>query len=248
MVVVHGEFDGNLINVNCGSTNPQKIQKLIVENKANVGFAYDGDGDRVIVVDEKGEVLNGDHLLAIIASNMINSSRLLKPTVVGTVLTNQGLEIIFNKLGVNLLRVDVGDRNIVQALKNQQLLLGGERSGHLVIMDKSVTGDGIITSLELLNALISSGTPLSKLKTLLNEYPQGEINHRTVKKHEILHNPKLQEHVEEINKELGIKGRIVIRASGTEPMIRVMVEAKENEVIKPIINRMMSKILEIEEE
>ncbi|MBT9130337.1 MAG: Phosphoglucosamine mutase [candidate division WS2 bacterium] len=248
VVVVHGEFDGNLINVNCGSTNPQKIQKLIVENKANVGFAYDGDGDRVIVVDEKGEVLNGDHLLAIIASNMINSSRLLKPTVVGTVLTNQGLEIIFNKLGVNLLRVDVGDRNIVQALKNQQLLLGGERSGHLVIMDKSVTGDGIITSLELLNALISSGTPLSKLKTLLNEYPQGEINHRTVKKHEILHNPKLQEHVEEINKELGIKGRIVIRASGTEPMIRVMVEAKENEVIKPIINRMMSKILEIEEE
>ncbi|MBT9164232.1 MAG: Phosphoglucosamine mutase [candidate division WS2 bacterium] len=248
VVVVHGEFNGNLINVNCGSTNPQKMQKVIIENNADVGFAFDGDGDRVIVVDEKGEVLNGDHLLAIIASNMINSSRLANPTVVGTVLTNQGLEVIFNKLGVNLIRVDVGDRNIVQTLRNKQLLLGGERSGHLVIMDKSSTGDGIITSLELLNALSSSGTPLSKLKTILNEYPQGEINHRTSKKHELLRNPKLQEYVEEINKELGVRGRIVIRASGTEPMIRVMVEAKENEVINPIINKIMSRILEIEEE
>lgn len=248
VTVVHGEFNGNLINVNCGSTNPQKIQKVIIENNADVGFAFDGDGDRVIVVDEKGDVLNGDHLLAIIASNMINSCRLPGSTVVGTILSNQGLEEIFNRLGVNLLRVDVGDRNIVQTLRNKQLILGGERSGHLVIMDKSTTGDGIITSLELLDALSSSGTPLSKLKTILSEFPQGEINHHTTKKHEILRNPKLQEYVEEINKELGVRGRIIIRASGTEPMIRVMVEAKENDVIKPIINRMMSKILEIEEE
>lgn len=246
--VLHGEFNGNLINVKCGSTDPYKMQKVIKEINADVGFAFDGDGDRVIAVDEQGEVLNGDHLLAMIATNLVNSYRLTSPTVVGTVLTNQGLEVLLEKLGLKLLRVDVGDRNILKTLKNNQLLLGGERSGHIIIMDKAPTGDGIITSLELLNALLESRTSLAKLKTILQEYPQKEINHRTQRKHELLKNPKLQECLEEVNNELGNKGRVIIRASGTEPMIRVMVEAKEEEVIKPIIDKVMSKILEIEED
>ncbi len=247
VVTLHGEPDGNLINVDCGSTYPGKLQEFVMELNADIGLAYDGDGDRVIAIDEKGEIVNGDQILGIMANSFLKEGRMKEPVVVGTILTNQRLEYFLSELGGKLIRVDVGDRNIIHAMNKNELILGGERSGHIIFRDRSPSGDGIITSLEILSLMKKESASLYNLKTIFEEYPQIEKNIPSKKKHELLSHPLLIEKLNLLNESFGKQGRIVVRASGTEPVVRVMVEFKERETAQRIINEITDLIIKTEE-
>lgn len=247
IITIHGEPDGNYINVECGSTNPHKLQRIVKELKADIGIAYDGDGDRAIFIDQKGELVNGDQVLAILSSSFMKNKRLEVPIVVGTVLTNEGLNQYLTKLGGKLIRVDVGDKNISYELGKQNLILGGERSGHIIIRDRSPTGDGIITSLEILNLMKTDNVSLFDLKSAYEEFPQYEKNIPSKRKFELTNHPLLKEKVNSLNELYKYEGRAIVRASGTEPVIRIMVEFKDRNLAELIIKELVNLIYQIEE-
>lgn len=226
VVPLNATPNGLNINLECGSTRPAVLQTAVIDEAADLGIAFDGDGDRVIMVDHKGEVVDGDELLFIIAQDRLRHGHLSK-AVVGTSMSNLGLEVALNKLGIVLHRVQVGDRYIMDRLQADNLMLGGEGSGHIICLDRTTTGDGVISALQVLAAMAKTGHNLHTLKTPMHKYPQCMINVPMARRIELNQCPAIQGAVQDAEMQLGNTGRVLLRPSGTEPLMRIMVEGDE---------------------
>ncbi|MER2533439.1 MAG: phosphoglucosamine mutase [Candidatus Competibacter sp.] len=222
--------DGLNINQDCGSTKPAVLRETVVEQGADLGIAFDGDGDRVIMVDHRGEVLDGDELMFIIARDRLRTGSHFN-AVVGTLMTNLGLELALRALGLDLYRVKVGDRYVMERLLAEKLILGGENSGHIICLDRTSTGDGIISALQVLAAMLHSGKTLHDLKAGMSKYPQVLINVSVTGSVDLRRSP-IQEAIKAVESQLGDHGRVLLRPSGTEPVVRVMVEGADAGVVE----------------
>ncbi len=231
VITIGVEPDGLNINENCGSTSPEQIQRAVLEHKADLGVALDGDGDRLIMVDHKGEVVDGDELLFIIATARMGRPG-FKKGVVGTVMSNLGLEIALKERGIELHRAAVGDRYVMELLKQGDWMLGGEPSGHIICLDHTTTGDGIVAALQVLAAVVETGRSLYELKSEMEKCPQALINVRTEQKFDFSNSAIVTRALKEVESRLGGAGRILLRASGTEPVIRVMVEGRDGGMVQ----------------
>lgn len=224
--------DGENINKDCGALYPDHLSRHVKEEGADLGIALDGDGDRVIFCDEKGEVLDGDKILAILASDMMKENRLNNNTIVATIMSNMALDDFIESRGGKVVRVPVGDRYVVDELRKSSLNLGGEQSGHIVMLDYTTTGDGVIAALRVLKAMISEKTPLSELAKIITPFPQRLFSLNVKEKKDFLSINPIKRVIEEAEKELlTSKGRINVRYSGTEPKIRVMLECRDEVII-----------------
>ncbi|EKE01395.1 MAG: hypothetical protein ACD_21C00146G0004 [uncultured bacterium] len=225
--------DGFNINERCGSTYPQVLAKRVLAEEANLGIAFDGDGDRVVMVDHKGEIVDGDELLFIIAKHGFTNGT-LQGGIVGTMMSNLGLETSLCNLGIDFKRSRVGDRYVIEALRENNWMLGGESSGHIAHLGITTTGDGIVSSLQVLNAVCHSGKSLYELKSEMTKYPQVLVNVKCDNPRKFANNPEIEGAVVRITEFLGGRGRVLLRPSGTEPVIRVMVEGEDVEFISKI--------------
>lgn len=226
--------NGLNINLNCGSTNPALLQKTVKERKALVGLAFDGDGDRLIAVDELGNIVDGDAILAICASYFKEKNLLPHDTIVVTVMSNGGLEIAGEKHGFKVVRTKVGDRYVLEEMQRGGYALGGEQSGHIIFSDYLPTGDGLLTSLMLLRVMQEREKPLSMLAGIIQRLPQKLVNCKVKEKDGWEKNPRINEAIKMAEKRLGKRGRILVRASGTEPLIRIMLEGESQSLIDEI--------------
>lgn len=217
--------NGLNINLDCGSTQLTGLQALVREQRADLGIAFDGDGDRVMMVDDRGEVLDGDDLLFIIARDRLRSGSRFH-AVVGTLMSNLGLELALRGLGLDLRRAKVGDRYVMEGLLAENLILGGENSGHIICLDRTTTGDGIVSALQVLAAMLQSGKSLRDLRVGMSKYPQILINVAVTGAVD-LRRPLIQQAVRAVENTLGQQGRVLLRPSGTEPLVRVMVEGAD---------------------
>jgi phosphoglucosamine mutase len=242
LTVAHDEPDGTNINTQCGSTYPQEIQRIVRESGAKVGISHDGDADRVLLCDEKGEIVDGDEILAIAATNLLRAGRLRQDTLVATVMSNFGLDETVNAAGGKVIRTKVGDRYVIEEMLQRNLNLGGEQSGHMIFRDFTTTGDGIVSALQILRIMHETGEPLSKLKTCLKKYPQAQRNLKVKSKPPIEELSEVVRLRDEIERELAGKGRVLLRYSGTEPKIRLLIEGREFEQIDKHANRMADAI------
>ncbi|MEO1419606.1 MAG: phosphoglucosamine mutase [Pseudomonadota bacterium] len=223
--------NGKNINDGCGSTQPQLLQQMVVAVGADLGIALDGDGDRVLMVDHQGNIVDGDQLIYIVAMGRQRKGELVGP-VVGTVMSNLGLERKLGEHGVDFVRAQVGDRYVMSALREQRGIIGGESSGHIICLDKATTGDGIVSSLQLLQIVAESGKTLAELAADMPIYPQVLVNVRVAQRMNLEEDSRIQGAKAEIERRLGERGRVVLRASGTEPVIRVMVEGVDKQEVR----------------
>ena len=223
--------DGTNINAGCGSLYPQIIQDKVRELRADIGIALDGDADRVIVCDEFGREVDGDHIMAICAMDMLKHKKLRKNTLVTTVMSNMGLDIAIRNAGGRVVKTAVGDRYVVEEMRKGGYNLGGEQSGHMIFLDHNTTGDGTLSALQLLAVMRRSGKPLSELSQCMVALPQVLLNVRVSERKDIMTIPEIEQRVREIEGLLGDEGRIFIRYSGTEPLLRVMIEGKDSHEI-----------------
>jgi phosphoglucosamine mutase len=242
VTVAHNEPNGTNINAQCGSIYPEEIQRLVKETGADVGITHDGDADRVLLCDENGEIVDGDEILAIASIDLLRSGRLEQNTVVATVMSNFGLDETLTAEAGKVLRTKVGDRYVIEEMMKQKLNLGGEQSGHVIFRDFTTTGDGIISALQILRIMHQTGQPLSKLKTCLKKYPQAQRNLLVKEKPPLAELPAVMKLVNEAEKELSGKGRVLLRYSGTEPKIRLLIEGRELEKIDKQANRIAEAI------
>ena len=231
VITIGAEPNGLNINEECGATQPDKLVAAVLANQADIGIALDGDGDRLVMVDHKGEIVDGDELIYIIAKAKLEAGLMSGP-VVGTLMTNLGMEHGLKRLGINLLRAKVGDRYVLEMMCEHNGILGGENSGHIICLDKTTTGDGIIAALQVMAEMHDSGKSLHELKSGMQKYPQILINIKTTKKVDIDTDVAIQKAVSAIEEKLGDTGRVLLRASGTEPLIRVMVEGEQADLVK----------------
>ncbi len=223
--------DGLNINLDCGSTQPEQLQKTVREHAADAGVALDGDGDRVIMVDSRGELVDGDELLFIIARSRREQGK-LNGSVVGTLMSNLGLEHALQAHGIAFERARVGDRYVLERLQQTGGMLGGESSGHIICLDRTTTGDGIVAALQVLATMIMGGKPLHELKAGMKKYPQYMINVPVGKSMNLEAAPGVQEAVRSAERRLSGRGRVLLRASGTEPVVRVMVEGEDEQTVR----------------
>lgn len=242
--LINAEPNGFNINKDAGSTHIEGLRKYVVENKLDLGFAFDGDCDRCIAVDNEGNVIDGDSILYILANFMKKEGGLDSNSVVTTIMSNLGLYKAFDELGINYEKTDVGDKNVHARMYEKDIELGGEQSGHVIIKKFANTGDGILTSLKVMEAMIESKNDLKSLVRDLKIYPQVLINVRVKDKNTVLDNTNVKESIEKIENKLGDSGRVLVRKSGTEPLIRVMVEAETEDVANESANEIVSTIKE----
>ncbi len=228
--VINNEPDGTNINRDCGSTHIEALQDYVRQQHLDMGFAYDGDADRCIAVDENGEVVNGDKIMFICGRYLKENGRLKNNTIVTTVMSNLGLYKALDRIGIEYEQTQVGDKYVYENMLANGNILGGEQSGHIIFSKHATTGDGILTSLMVMEAVIESGKSLATLAGDMREYPQLLKNVRVKDKQAVLENPAVQEAVEKAAAELGTDGRILVRPSGTEPLVRVMVEAETDDI------------------
>jgi len=247
VVAVANEPDGFNINRECGATYPIFLKKTVLAHRADLGLALDGDGDRVIMVDHRGEIVDGDHLLHIIALDRKRSGR-LHGGVVGTLMSNFGLEQAFATQGIPFERAAVGDRYVLAKLIEAGWDLGGETSGHVICLDRSTTGDGIIAALQVLAAMRGSGKTLAELRDELEIYPQTMVNVRMNRRFDVKASARVQQAVQDAERELAGRGRVVLRASGTEPVIRVMVEGRDAKQVDGLCHRLADTVRHAAEE
>lgn len=240
--------NGVNINDNCGSTHMTNLQKAVLDLSAHVGFAFDGDGDRCLIVDENGEIVEGDEILSILAMDLKEKNELKNDTLVGTIMTNLGLSMMCNEVGINIEKTAVGDRYILEKMLSNDYNLGGEQSGHIIMLDYNNTGDGILTALKISEILLRSGKTFSELNKYMNVLPQVLVN-ATVPKNEINNyktNEIIMAKIDELEKKYEGTGRILIRPSGTEPLIRVMIEGvskREMQEDAKALAKLIEKIL-----
>ncbi|MCX5891821.1 MAG: phosphoglucosamine mutase [Deltaproteobacteria bacterium] len=227
--------NGKNINRLCGATHPEAMAALVKRYRADLGIAFDGDGDRCIMVDHNGQVVDGDHILGICALDMQRRERLPKKTVVGTVMTNLGLEVALKRHGLKLLRAPVGDRYVLEEMKKGGYVLGGEQSGHLVFLNYSTTGDGILTALRLLAVILRENKSLAELAGFMENYPQVLINLPVKEKIDLHGLPKARQALHEAERRLGPQGRLLVRYSGTEPKLRLMAEGENQQKIEEVV-------------
>jgi phosphoglucosamine mutase len=233
--------NGKNINDGCGSTHPELMQLTVPAVKADVGVALDGDGDRVVMVDEKGQLIDGDQLLYVLATSRQDKGGLTGP-VVGTVMSNLGLEHALRERDIDFQRAAVGDRYVLEALRSNGGILGGETSGHMLVLDKTTTGDGLISAMQVLAVIKESGKPLSELVAGMPKYPQTMLNVRTERRLDPSQVPEIQDAVAAAEEELAESGRVVLRASGTEPVIRVMVEGQDEAQVVSLAERLAAVV------
>jgi len=226
------EPDGENINRDCGALHPENLQARVRELGAHVGIALDGDADRCLLVDEQGAVVDGDQILAIAARELLRADALAKRTVVATVMSNLGLEIALRDLGCDLLRTPVGDRYVVEAMVRHGLNLGGEQSGHVLFLDHNTTGDGLVTALAILAIMAETGRPLSELARAMTRYPQVLVNVRVRERRDFARVSRVADMLADVEAALGKRGRVLLRASGTEALYRVMVEGEDEAEVR----------------
>lgn len=231
--VINNEPNGTNINANCGSTHMQDLKKFVLEMGADIGLAFDGDADRVLAVDENGETIDGDKILAICGLDMQNRGVLKGDTIVVTVMSNLGFFIMAKNSGINAKQTNVGDRYVLEEMAANGYSIGGEQSGHIIFLDYNTTGDGLVTGLQLLSVMKLTGKKLSTLAEVMNIMPQVLINAKvkTENKHSYLSHAEIKAEIDKIEAEFNGEGRVLIRPSGTEPLVRVMIEGKDIELI-----------------
>lgn len=236
VVVVNDKPNGVNINVECGSTNPAVIQSLVLSTKADIGLSFDGDADRLIAVDEKGNIIDGDHILAILGTYLKEQGRLSNDAIVGTVMTNIGLDLYLKSKDMKVIKTKVGDRYVIEEMVNKGYVLGGEQSGHIIFLEHSTTGDGMLTALQLINVMKETGKKSSELNSLMTSYPQVLENAKVRKelKDSYMENEEIKSEIERIENLFRGEGRVVIRPSGTEPLVRVMIEGKDKDTIETV--------------
>jgi phosphoglucosamine mutase len=230
--------NGRNINLRCGATHPEGMATLVKREKADLGIAFDGDGDRVIMVDHTGKVVDGDHILGICALDMQRRERLHRKTVVATVMSNLGLEMALKGQGIRLLRAPVGDRYVLEAMLKGGYNLGGEQSGHLVFLNHTTTGDGIITALRLLTVMLRENKSLAELASFMETYPQFLLNLRVKEKKDLKSLPGARQAMAEAERRLGPRGRLLVRYSGTEPKLRLMAEGEDQGLIEQVVREL----------
>lgn len=240
--VINAEPNGTNINNNAGSTHIENLRKFVVDNGLDVGFAYDGDADRCLCVDEKGNVITGDHILYIYGRYMKERGKLINNTVVTTIMSNFGLYKAFDEIGVEYAKTAVGDKYVYEYMKEHECCLGGEQSGHIIFSKYASTGDGILTSLKIMQVIMSRQKKLSELAAPFVVFPQVLENVRVKDKSAAQEDPDVQAEVNSITEALGSSGRILVRESGTEPLVRVMVEAENEEICHKYVNQVIDVI------
>ena len=236
VMMINNQPDGYNINRECGATDTKHLQQEVLDQNADLGIAFDGDGDRLIMVDHKGDKVDGDELVFIIADAWKKNGSLKSNIVVGTKMTNLGIRDAFSDLGISFIEAEVGDRHVMDQLINNNAVLGGEGSGHIICLNKSTSGDGIIAALQVLEVLCKSEQSLYSLKKNMNKYPQVLINIKTETEVNLINNERLSDAVKVIESKLSDKGRVLIRKSGTEPLIRVMVESIDSDLANESAN------------
>lgn len=241
--VINNEPNGTNINKNCGSTNMKSLCELVREQNLDIGFAFDGDADRCLAVDEKGNIITGDHILYMCSVYMKNKNELSKNTVVTTVMSNLGLYKALDKKGIEYVKTDVGDKYVYDEMQNNGYSLGGEESGHIIFSKHSQTGDGLITAIKIMEVFIESKQNVSKLLEEMEIFPQITINTKVRDKDIVISDKEIQDEVEKIKNQLGDEGRILLRKSGTERVIRVMVEAQGETLCKTLAKRVSDLII-----
>ncbi len=237
--------NGKNINHKCGTAHPETMATLVKREKAELGIAFDGDGDRVIMVDHQGKIVDGDHILGICALDLQRRERLHRKTVVATVMSNLGLEVALKEHGIRLLRAPVGDRYVLEAMLKGGYNLGGEQSGHLVFLNHTTTGDGILTALRLLAVMVREDKPLAELAGFMETYPQVLLNIRVKEKKDLKSLPAARQAMAEAERRLGPRGRLLVRYSGTEPKLRIMAEGEDQGLIDQVAQE-LAQALEIQ--
>lgn len=246
--IINNQPDGININQNCGSTHLEGLKKFVVENHLSLGVAYDGDGDRCLAIDEKGNEIDGDKLLAIISQNLRKKAKLKKDTIVATVMSNLGLNKYVKENELQLIQTKVGDRYVLEEMLKQGYNLGGEQSGHIILLDYNPTGDGILTSLMLIQTMLEENKKASELASIVKLYPQVLINAKvsSEKKYDYEKNEDIKQAIQKLETEFAGNGRVLIRPSGTEPLVRVMIEGEDQDYItkkaQDIVNLIEEKL------
>ena len=233
LIAIHTDPDGTNINSNCGSTHMDELKARVVYEKAAVGLAFDGDADRMLAVDEKGNIIDGDQIMAVCANYMKSQGTLKQDTLVATVMSNLGLFMAGEKLGINIPRTKVGDRYVLEEMLDKGYVLGGEQSGHIIFLDHNTTGDGLVSALQFLSVLKKTGMKASEAASIVNVLPQVLKNAKVKNenKNSYMENPEIAQVINELEKEFNGAGRVLIRPSGTEPLVRVMIEGSDIDYI-----------------
>lgn len=242
--VIGASPNGLNINDGFGSTHPENLAQEVVEKEAQVGLAFDGDGDRLIAVDEKGKIVDGDKILFICGRYLANQGRLKQNTIVTTVMSNLGFYKAAEKYDIDSVQTKVGDRFVVEEMRDKGYNLGGEQSGHIIFLDHHTTGDGLLTAIQLLDVMKQTGKKLSDLASDVENYPQKLVNVSVTNKEEALNNQKIQDVIAEVEAELASEGRVLVRPSGTEPLIRVMVEGPSDEAVDHYCQKIVAVVKE----
>lgn len=234
IVAIHTNPDGSNINANCGSTHMEELQARVVYEKANLGLAFDGDADRLLAVDENGKIVDGDQIMAIVGNHMKGQGKLKKDTIVATVMSNLGFFLMGDKNGIHMEQTKVGDRYVLERMREMGASLGGEQSGHIIFLDENTTGDGLLSALHLLQVVVETQKPLSELAQVMEVMPQALVNAKVPnhKKEHYMDYPEIADAIDALNQKFAGEGRVLIRPSGTEPLVRVMIEGKDQRMIE----------------
>ncbi len=247
LIAIHTEPDGTNINADCGSTHMDELKARVVSEKADVGIAFDGDADRMLAVDENGKMVDGDEIMAICGNYLKSKGRLAKDTIVVTVMTNLGFSIMGKEQDINIEKTKVGDRYVLENMKENGYNLGGEQSGHVIFLDDNTTGDGLLSALHLLQVIVDTGKPLSELAKVMEVLPQALVNAKVPnnKKESYMEYSDIAEAIAELEKKFAGEGRVLIRPSGTEPLVRVMIEGKDQKVIDEEAHKLAELITKV---
>ena len=247
VVAIHNNPDGTNINSNCGSTHMAELQARVVYEKADLGLAFDGDADRLLAVDEHGEIVDGDQIMAIVGSYMRDKGKLKKDTIVATIMSNLGFFLMGKERGLTIEQTKVGDRYVLERMKEIGASLGGEQSGHIIFLDENTTGDGLLSALHLLQVIVDTGRSLSELAGIMEVLPQALVNASVAnhKKERYMEYPEIAEAIRELEEKFAGEGRVLIRPSGTEPLVRVMIEGKDSQGIRQEAEKLANLIQDI---
>lgn len=247
LIAIHTNSDGTNINANCGSTHMSELMARVVYEKADIGLAFDGDADRMLAVDEKGQLVDGDQIMAICGKYMKQNGTLKKDTIVVTVMTNLGFSLMGEKEGIHIEKTKVGDRYVLENMIKNGYNIGGEQSGHVIYLDDNTTGDGLLSALHLLEVMVKTGKKLSELAEVMEVLPQALVNAKVPnhKKEKYMEYPEIAEAIEKLEKKFCGEGRVLIRPSGTEPLVRVMIEGKDQKMIEQEAEKLADLITKI---